>query len=165
MAAALRDDVRRAGQSMTPLFNKLNLKDHKTVHVVGAPPSFEPELAALHGVKIVRKAVGPIGFGLVFAISQVELDARAAALIRAVQGDAVLWFAYPKGTSKTYRCDFNRDSGWSTLGAAGYEPVSQVSIDADWSALRFRKAEHIKTMKRNPLGALSVLGRHKASAR
>ncbi len=33
------------------------------------------------------------------------LAARAA-------GDALLWFAYPKGTSKKYTCDFHRDDGW-----------------------------------------------------
>ena len=30
----------------------------------------------------------------------------------------------------------------------GYEPVRQIAIDEDWSALRFRKTGKIKTMKR-----------------
>ena len=38
----------------------------------------------------------------------------------------------------------NCDSGWPVLGAAGFEPVRMVAIDADWSALRFRRVEHIK---------------------
>ena len=33
-------------------------------------------------------------------------------------------------------------------GAAGFEPVRMVAIDEDWSALRFRRAEFIKTMTR-----------------
>jgi hypothetical protein len=70
---------------------------------------------------------------------------------------------YPKGTSKRYKCEFNRDSGWASLGQAGYEAVRQVAVDEDWSALRFRKVEHIKTMKRNPEGAISSAGRKKAS--
>jgi hypothetical protein len=69
---------------------------------------------------------------------------------------------YLKGSSKRYRCEFNRDTGWHALGDAGDEPVRQVAIDEDWSALRFRKAEFIKTMTRHPDGALSSAGRTKA---
>ncbi len=36
-----------------------------------------------------------------------------------------------------------------TLGAAGFEPVRMVAIDEDWSALRFRRVEHIKKMTRS----------------
>jgi len=63
-----------------------------------------------------------------------------------------------------YQCEFNRDTGWATLGAAGYEPVRQVAIDEDWSALRFRKTEFIKAMSRHPDGAISQAGRQKARA-
>jgi hypothetical protein len=31
----------------------------------------------------------------------------------------------------------------------GYEPVRQIAIDDDWSALRFRKPEKIKKMVRD----------------
>lgn len=65
-----------------------------------------------------------------------------------MEGDGVLWFAYPKGTSKRYKCDFNRDNGWEILGQYGFEPVRMIAIDEYWSALRFRRAEYIKTMKR-----------------
>ncbi|HNM27658.1 MAG TPA: hypothetical protein PKL15_19570, partial [Saprospiraceae bacterium] len=67
--------------------------------------------------------------------------------------------AYPKGSSKTYRCEFNRDNGWQALGEVGYEPVRQVAIDEDWSALRFRRVEFIKTMTRS--FAMSEKGKQK----
>ena len=78
------------------------------------------------------------------------------------RGDAVLWFAYPKGSSKKYKCEFNRDTGWHVLGAAGFEPVRQVAIDQDWSALRFRRAGFIKDMKRRSCMALSDEGKSRA---
>ena len=59
------------------------------------------------------------------------------------------WFAYPKGTSKKFKCEFNRDNGWKELGVLGFEPVRAVAIDEDWTALRFRRAENIKKMTRN----------------
>lgn len=34
------------------------------------------------------------------------------------------------------------------MGEAGFEPVRMIAIDEDWSALRFRRAEFIKTMTR-----------------
>jgi hypothetical protein len=147
---------------MTPLFKKLNLADQPTIHVLNAPASFDPELAALEGVQIQRKALGPVRFGMAFAITQAQVDTLATQLIGLAQGDAVLWMVYPKGTSKKYNCEFNRDSGWVVLGEAGYEPVRQVAIDADWSALRFRKAEHIQKITRHPDGAISALGRQRA---
>jgi len=58
-----------------------------------------------------------------------------------------LWFAYPKGTSKKYSCDFNRDDDWEVLRQAGFDSVRQVAIDDDWSALRFRRFEFIKQSK------------------
>jgi hypothetical protein len=56
----------------------------------------------------------------------------------------VLWIAYPKGTSKRYACQFNRDSGWDVIRDAGFESVRQVAIDEDWSALRFRRLAYVK---------------------
>jgi len=77
----------------------------------------------------------------------------------------VIWMAYPKGTSKKYTCEFNRDSGWKALGKAGYEPVRIVAIDEDWSTLRFRKVEHIKNLKRNPKGAISKAGKKRTTGK
>ena len=133
---------------MTPLFKKLNLSTQAVVHVLNAPSSFEPQLAALQGVTVKRSVSGASLFAMAFVITQAELDVASRKLATACTGDAILWMVYPKGTSKQYRCEFNRDSGWAVLGAAGFEPVRMVAIDADWSALRFRRVEYIKTMTR-----------------
>jgi hypothetical protein len=148
---------------MSPLFKKLNLHDQSVVHVLNAPPSFESELAKLEGVSVQRTLTGTSAFAVAFAVTQAQLDAVSASLAVACQGDAMLWIAYPKGSSKKYRCEFNRDSGWSVLGAAGFEPVRQVAIDQDWTALRFRRVEFIKTMTRNPAGTISVSGARRST--
>lgn len=41
----------------------------------------------------------------------------------------------------------------------GYEAVTGISIDEDWSALRFRKVEHIKKMVRLTVGTISDVGK------
>lgn len=136
---------------MTPLFKKLNLKDQKEIVVLNAPEGFQRELDALEGVTVRSDASGldRVEFALAFVMTSAELAAAAEAVLPKAQGDAVVWFAYPKGTSKRYTCEFNRDSGWAPLGAAGFEGVRQVAIDEDWSALRFRRVEYIRTMTRD----------------
>ena len=131
---------------MTPLFHKLNLKAQREIVVFNAPASFEPELARLDGVKVLRnpKRLAGVQFALAFATQQAELDRLSKILAAGAEGDALLWFAYPKGTSKRYTCDFNRDTGWQMIRKAGFESVRQVAIDEDWSALRFRRLQYVK---------------------
>jgi hypothetical protein len=148
---------------MSQLFKKLNLGTNAVVHVLNAPKSFEPELVLLKDVTVKRSVAGPTTFAMAFVITQSELDAASSKLAVACVGDAILWMVYPKGTSKKYRCEFNRDSGWPALGAAGFEPVRMVAVDEDWSALRFRRVEHIKTMSRNRDNRISKAGKKRAS--
>ena len=91
----------------SPLFRKLNLGVHQEIAVFNAPDSFEPELKRLKGVKIARDPGKPKGvkFALAFAITQAQLDRASKLLAAASEGDAVIWFAYPKGSSKRYACD------------------------------------------------------------
>ena len=131
---------------MPTLFDKLNLKLQREIVVINAPASFEPELAALKDVVVLRdaKKAKAVHFAIAFATKQIEVDALSKALVAKADGDALLWFAYPKGTSKKYQCEFNRDSGWDVLRSAGFDTVRAVAIDEDWSALRFRRVEFIK---------------------
>lgn len=155
---------RAIDQPMTPLFKKLNLGTTQRIHVLSAPASFEAALAALAGVEVQRRVNNEVGFAIAFVTTLAEVEDATRQLVRHAAEDAVLWMAYPKASSKRYRCEFNRDTGWAALGAAGHEPVRMVAIDADWSALRFRKAEHIRRMMRNPEGAISSAGKKKAAA-
>jgi len=132
-----------------PTFAKLNLKDQTEIIVLNAPASFEPELKALKDVTVRRDAKGGvIDFSLAFVTTQKEVDTLGPQVAKKAKGDAVVWFAYPKGSSKKYTSQINRDNGWAVMGKAGFEPVRMVAIDEDWSAVRFRRVEFIKTMTR-----------------
>ena len=132
-----------------PTFAKLNLKDQAEIVVLNAPASFEPELKSLKGVTVRRDAKGgDIDFSLAFVTTQKEVDTIGPQVAKKAKGDAVIWFAYPKGSSKKYTSQINRDNGWQVMGKAGFEPVRMVAIDEDWSAVRFRRVEFIKTMNR-----------------
>lgn len=137
---------------MTPLFKKLNFKNHKSILALNAPVSFTEELKRMQNEAIIFRTenkINAIDFALVFVTKLSEIEQSINAIYNELEGDAMLWYCYPKGSSKKYKCDFNRDNGWQALGDRNLEPVRQVAIDEDWSALRFRKVEFIKTMTRS----------------
>lgn len=150
---------------MSAIFDKLNLKDQQEIVIMNAPESFETELALLTGVKVLRNdsETKEVSFALAFCTTQKEVDAISRAMAKKARGDAVLWFAYPKGTSKKYPCNFNRDTGWTVLGKAGFEGVRLVAIDEDWSAMRFRRVEFIESMTRSKSRAMTRKGKAKTS--
>jgi hypothetical protein len=138
--------VNSRGADVSSVFEKLNLKQQREILVINAPPSFEPALLALKGVSVLRdpRKPGAIHFALAFVTRRAEVDTLSQILTSKAEGDALLWFAYPKGTSKRYTCDFNRESGWDAMRRNGFDTVRQVAIDEDWSALRFRRVNFIK---------------------
>ena len=84
------------------LFTKLNLKDQVQVVVLSAPQSFESELDRLKGIDVRRKLSGasPISFLLAFVTQESEIESLSRKIDKLAQGDAVVWIAYPKSTSK-----------------------------------------------------------------
>ncbi|MCB9047115.1 MAG: YdeI/OmpD-associated family protein [Chitinophagales bacterium] len=83
-----------------------------------------------------------IGQAVLFAQNKSVLEEIVPKLAVRLEEDALLWIAYPK-KSGGIKSDITRDNGWDVVFAAGYEPVTQVAIDDNWSALRFRKTELI----------------------
>jgi hypothetical protein len=148
---------------MPAVFAKLNLKDQKQIVILDSPESFESELKALKDIEIIRdlKKTKELTFSLAFVTTQDKVDALAPAIARKAEGDAVVWFAYPKGSSKKYKSQINRDSGWEVFGREGLEPVRMVAIDEDWSAIRFRRAAFIKNMTRGKEHLLSERAKKK----
>ncbi len=78
-------------------------------------------------------------FALAFAPMKADLVERARILLKVKAAEAVLWFAYPKQTSRQYRSDLNREGCWEALKPLKLQPVRQIAIDDDWSALRFKR--------------------------
>ena len=146
---------------MASTFDKLNLKDQKQILVLNAPESFEPEIKTLRAITVLRdlKDASQIEFALAFVTKQKEVDTLGKAITKKAQGDTVVWFAYPKGSSKKYKSEINRDSGWKILGDAGFEPVRMVAIDEDFSAVRVRRVEFMKTLTRGKEHRMSAQGK------
>lgn len=137
--------------AMDPVLKKLQYKGQHEVFVLNAPPSFGPQLQAFSEQAKVFMQLDQdhaIEYFVAFLTRKAEIDQLVPQIAPLLKGDAVCWMCYPKGTSKKYPCDFNRDTGWGIMKAHGLLGVSQVAIDEDWSALRFRKREFIKALTR-----------------
>lgn len=145
-----------------PLLTTLQHKGGAAV-VLDAPDDLGPTLAAWAAETRVRtEADVDEPFVLRFVQSCADIEATAAATVAALAPDGVLWFAYPKRSSRRYDSDIGRDDSWQALGDLGYEPVRQVAVDADWSALRFRHVDQIGSLTRDASRALSEKGRARA---
>lgn len=149
---------------MSDLFKKLQLKGAGKILLLNAPDEFAPHLAELDESVNIEKRLNSddhYSFALVFVKSCAEVEMHAAPVVNRMSGDGILWFAYPKKSSKRYKTDLSRDDGWQPLGALGYEGVRMVAIDEDWSALRIRHVSKIKSLTRNESMALSNEGKER----
>jgi hypothetical protein len=131
---------------MNSIWEKLNLKDQQEILILNAPENFEPVIARLPVLTIHHhiESVPHIGFALAFVTRRAEVNALAPKLAARAPGDSILWFAYPKSTSKKGTSDLSPDTGWAALKKAGFDTVGSVAINEDWTGLRFRRKEFIK---------------------
>jgi hypothetical protein len=143
---------------MQALLKKLNYRQEEAVHLFYVPEELEELPAFLSGhaeaISSLEDHSKPVRFAMLFVTEKAVLDAAVHALAGSLEGDVILWICYPKGSSKRYRCDFNRDTGWQVCGQYNLEPVRQVAVNEDWSALRFRKTQYIKQLTRSSEMAL-----------
>ena len=124
------------------LVKKLLLKPGMRAMVINAPAGYLDRITPLpEGVTLVDQ--GPADWVQVFLSDKAEVDALAPRGIEAVKREGVLWLCYPKGGVKA-GTDINRDKGWDVVIRAGWGGVTQVAIDEQWSALRFRPETDVK---------------------
>jgi hypothetical protein len=144
---------------MSELFKKLNFKDQKAVLIINIPKSVEPILDEIIGKTLIVKDVNEvteIDFAMCFVTGKDEMETLMHQIYPKLVGDSILWLCYPKMSSKKYKCDFNRDTGWAIMAEFNLEPVRMVAIDEDFSALRFRKVEYIKKITRRESFAITT---------
>ncbi|MDI9881912.1 hypothetical protein [Flectobacillus longus] len=137
---------------MASVFSKLNYKNQTSVLVQDAPESFEQTLDEIRSqaeIITVIEDIEIIDFVISFVTTLRDIEIAINAIAPKLGKDAVVWFCYPKGTSKKYRCEFNRDNGWAAVTSHNLETVRMVAIDEDWSALRFRDMAFVKKSTRH----------------
>ena len=146
---------------ISPVLKKLKFKEHKSIIVLNSPEEFRSILSEMETLAEVECQLNEIAVNTMF-IAFVQKESEVAEfsnkLNELIKKDQLIWFAYPKKSSKKYKAEINRDFGWKSLGAIGLEGVSAIAIDEDWSALRFRHVDFIKQLTRSSKMMLSVEG-------
>ena len=125
------------------ILKKLKLDKHNNVAILNAPDEFTDVLKHFKG-SVDKKIKGKYSYVQVFITSQSEFVNLGESLSNAIEGDGILWVCYPKGTSKKYKkVDCNRDTLREAIISHGFEGVSMISLDDDWSAMRFRNSKFV----------------------
>ena len=150
---------------MNPVLKKLQVRAGSTLVVLGTPTELAPLVASWAEDVALEARLSKADAYLVFIRSCAEIAQLAPEVAAHAEGDAMVWFAYPNKSSKRYASDVGRDESWAPLGALGFEGVRQIAIDEDWSALRFRRVEFIRSLSRDPKLAMSKAGKARASSR
>jgi hypothetical protein len=133
---------------MKKLIEKLNYKGHERIALINAEESFTLPLTAELVNVIIDREIDPrypYEFIIVFVKSVSEVDSLAPIALHNLVADGILWFCFPKKTSKKYNSDIDRDHGWNVLNESGLHGIRIVAIDKDWSAMRFRNIKFIKS--------------------
>ena len=87
----------------------------------------------------------PYEFMIIFVKFVCEVEVISPKALHNLSADGTLWFAFPKKRSKKISSDLDKDHGWEVLIDRGLDKVRLISLDKDWSALRFRNARYIKS--------------------
>ena len=126
----------------TDLLKKLRLSPGARALVINPPQGYLENLGqAVHTAPDGSK---PYDFVQVFAKDSAEFFDLTPPAVKAVVFDGLFWLSYPKKSGKIVS-DLNRDILWELMKATipGLRPVTQISIDETWSALRFRPTEKV----------------------
>ncbi|HEX2680975.1 MAG TPA: hypothetical protein VHQ03_06745, partial [Candidatus Dormibacteraeota bacterium] len=131
----------------SPLAKKLRLTAEHAVAVLNAPEGymvmFTPGPAGIHTTLAQGQDYDAV---ILFVKDADELRRLGPPAIRACKPNGLLWISYPKGGKTTKATDLPATPWWvqrDVLGEVtsvkGYKPVSFVSVDETWTALRFKQ--------------------------
>ncbi len=128
----------------TPLHKKLRLHTIQKALILNAPQGYLDLLGELpEGVIVSQQAEGKFEFVHLFVKDSAEYQSLAPIALEAIEYDGLLWISYPKKSAKI-KSDLSREILWEMTKGTGIRPVTQISIDETWSALRFRPEEEVK---------------------
>lgn len=127
----------------TPLIKRLRIQPGQRLLILNPPEGYLELLGDLpEGVELSQVPEGTFGFVHLFVKDSAQLDQLLPLARQAIEYDGLLWISYPKRSSKV-PTNLSRDVLWELMMDTGLRPVTQIAIDAVWSALRFRPADAV----------------------
>jgi len=133
---------------MKDLLRKLNYKGYNRILILNADEGFLKNISdelkdVIVDIEIDQRC--PYNFMIIFVKSVKTVENISPSALHNLTADGVLWFCYPKKSSRKLSSDLERDRGWKSLNDMGFHGIRMVSVDDDWSAMRFRNIKYIKS--------------------
>ena len=120
------------------LTKKLQIKQGIKLLIINSPDEFKSQFSDLKfDSEKSKKKSEQYDYLQVFVNNKTDLEKFFPAHFKLLKEDGLLWISYPKGSSGV-KSDLNRDKLWELLKKYDIRPVSMISIDETWSAMRFR---------------------------
>ena len=116
-----------------PVTELLQVKGERRLAVLNAPKPVDGGIGADAATASTKSS----DVVVLFVRDRAELDRKLVATLEALKAGAIFWLAYPKLTSPMAG-DLSRDVIGSLAPRYGLQPVAQIAIDNDWSAVRFK---------------------------
>lgn len=138
--------------------SKLRITEKHAVAMVGDARGYVLELP--RGAKLLSSGKADVVVAFVVHAKDVAKTLKQAGT--RVSPGGIVWFAYPK--AKQLGTDLNRDSLARVAHGEGWEPVAQVALDAEWSALRL-KVDAKLSAERTARGVFASKPAKKAAAK
>lgn len=114
------------------MFKKMKVKEGQSAKVLFEPNDYPVVDTGLFFDEYLEQ----VQFVHLFVSSRQDFEDRIEQAKSKVLPGGMLWVSYPKSVGKV-KYDINRDSMWDLSIPHGIHPVSQISLDDTWSALRF----------------------------
>ena len=125
------------------LAKKLRIQPAQRALFINPPEGYLETLDPLpEDVRVERETGQDLDFVQLFVKNNTELENLGGGAVAAVKYDGLLWVSYPK-KSAHLSSDISRDTVWKIMEQWDVRPVTQISIDETWSALRFRPPEKV----------------------
>ena len=129
--------------TISPLAKKLRFAPNQQVLIINPPLGYTDELGGLpEETTLVFAPQGKYPLVQLFIENSGDFKRLGPTALSAVEYDGVFWICYPKRSAKV-ATDLSRESMWDLFVGSGLRPVSQVSINQVWSAVRFRPIEKV----------------------
>ncbi len=116
------------------LVKKLCFKPEYRAAILNAPPDYLDRIGIpVIGDLSVRSG---LDFIQVFVKNKLSLLLQLPRILRALEPNGLLWISYPQYGSKV-PSDLNRYIIWAEMSKFKMAGVAMISIDENWSAMRF----------------------------
>lgn len=120
------------------LLKKMGIRTGQHVLIINAPARYQEKTNALPvGIELAPCPQGGYDGAHLFVQNAIELEELIGKTLASIPYDGLFWLSFPKKNANP-QTDLSREIVWDRLEKFGLQPVAQVSIDENWTAIQFR---------------------------